>query len=286
MQQTTISKSARAKINLYLHVIDKRHDGYHDLESLVTFADLADKITIAPAGSFFLNTRGEFVGDIDSINIVAKVASILGPQKGGQIELVKNIPVAGGLGGGSSDAAATFHGLNELWELGLSEQELIDKAKTLGADIPVCIHGKPCYMLGNGEKIEKLHIFPAIDMVLVNPRIMLPTSAVFKDIGTFSKLNPKKCYNFNYVEDLVEYLESTRNDLYVKSRALVPAIDEIINTLQAMDSCLLARMAGSGATCFGIFENSEKAEEAASYLSRSRPGWWVKQVKTIENTGH
>lgn len=281
-----ISKSARAKINLYLHVIDRRPDGYHNLESLVTFTDLADKITITPASSFFLNTRGEFVGDIDSINIVAKVASIMGPQKGVQIELTKNIPVAGGLGGGSSDAAATFHGLNELWKLGLSEQELIDKASSLGADIPVCIHGKPCYMLGNGEKIEKLHIFPAIDMVLVNPRIMLPTSAVFKDIGTFSKPNHKKCYNFNYIEDLVEYLESTRNDLYVKSRVLVPAIDEIIDTMQALQGCLLARMAGSGATCFGIFKNSEKAEEAASYLSRSRPGWWVKQVRTIENTGY
>lgn len=273
---------ARAKLNLYLHVVGRRADGYHLLDSLVAFADIADRIAAAPAPRLSLAIAGPFAGGLaanDSNNLVWRAADALarklGRSPGAALTLEKNLPVASGIGGGSSDAAATLKALAELWHADLDEQALCDIGVTLGADVPVCIAARNSWLGSTGERVEAAPKLPPVALVLVNPGIALPTASVFKARrGEFSA--PAR---FTQVPAdaaaLAALLAERRNDLTAAAIEQVPAIAIVLERLAAVKGALLARMSGSGATCFALFATSDAAEAAARELHAEARGWWV-----------
>jgi 4-diphosphocytidyl-2-C-methyl-D-erythritol kinase len=273
---------APAKLNLDLLVTGRRADGYHELDSLVVFADLADELTFAPARSLCLDAAGPFAAELpaEGENIVLRAARCLAEQAGvatgARITLLKRLPVAAGIGGGSADAAAALRGLRRLWRLELDDAALTALGLGLGADVPVCLMGAPARMRGIGERLEPASGLPALDLVLVNPRLPLATAAVF------AALRLERCGRRDAppaarpdAAALLEQLARTRNDLEPPARALLPAIGEVLEALAADPACRLTRMSGSGPTCFGIFADAAAARAAAARIAAARPDWWV-----------
>jgi 4-diphosphocytidyl-2-C-methyl-D-erythritol kinase len=275
----SVVELAPAKVNLFLHITGKRADGYHLLDSLAGFAGIADRITFAPADDLSLTVTGRFSSSLaaEPDNLVLRAARALAAEAGvravGALHLDKEIPVASGIGGGSADAAAALRLLARVWRLDLPEPVLHRIAAVLGADVPVCLRKRPTRMRGVGEVLTAAPNVPQCGMVLVNPGIPLATASVFRArSGEFSSdaLLPG---GWNTVEAMATWLAGAANDLEAPAIGLVPAIGEVLRALAAAPGCLLARMSGSGATCFGLFANAAAADAAAVALAR--PGWWT-----------
>ena len=275
-------RHAPAKLNLYLHVLGRRDDGYHLLDSLVAFCEIGDEIIAEPASQLSLAIRGPHaVGLQEPVdeNLVWRAAALLAAHVGrspdAALTLVKRLPVASGIGGGSSDAAATLRALVALWRIDLDDAGLAMLGARLGADVPVCLARRVSWLGGIGDRIEPAPPLPPVTALLVNPGIALPTAAVFKARqGAFS--GPARFDGA--VPDagaLAALLATRRNDLTAAATALLPAIGEVLERLAALDGALIARMSGSGATCFALFATPAAAEAAALELRRERPGWWV-----------
>jgi 4-diphosphocytidyl-2-C-methyl-D-erythritol kinase len=275
------TRFAPAKVNLYLHVTGRRTDGYHLLDSLVVFAGVGDRLSFAPADQLSLTLTGPSAAHlaVEPDNIVLRAARLLAEQLGRPanvaITLEKNLPVAAGIGGGSADAAATLHGLQELWQIELDAATLGRIGLALGADLPVCLAGRPTQMAGIGEELSPAVALPAAWLVLVNPRLALSTPAVFKARqGDFSPAAPLTAPPETAAQ-LAELLALRQNDLAPPALALEPAVGQMLDAIAATEQCLLARMSGSGATCFGLYGSAIAAQQAAAALQKNHPGWWV-----------
>ena len=273
---------APAKLNLYLHVTGRRADGYHLLDSLVAFAAVGDEIAAAPAPALSLDIAGpeaeRLTGPVAE-NLVWRAAERLAAAAGrapaAALTLLKRLPVASGIGGGSSDAAATLRALDALWQLGLDEAALIALGAELGADVPVCLIGHAAWLSGIGEQVERAPPLPAVTALLVNPGMALATPAVFKARqGPFSA--PARFPSMPPdAAGLVALLAARRNDLTAAAVSLMPEIARVLDRLARLDGALLARMSGSGATCFALFAERAAADAAAAQLRREEPRWWV-----------
>jgi 4-diphosphocytidyl-2-C-methyl-D-erythritol kinase len=273
-------RSAWAKVNLSLHITGCRADGYHELESLVVFAGVGDDLVFAPAAELTLSLAGPFAPAIaaDDDNLVLRAARALrtrlGLADGARIRLDKRLPVAAGIGGGSADAAAALTGLAELWGAG-DAAALAEIAPSLGADVPVCLAGGPSYVSGIGERIAPVTDLPPAWLVLVNPGRPLATGAVFAARkGAFS---PPSAWvgPIPTIAALAGQLGAYRNDLEPAARRLLPEIGDVLAALSATEGCLLTRMSGSGATCFGLYGEEPAARAAAAAIQAKRPMWWA-----------
>jgi 4-diphosphocytidyl-2-C-methyl-D-erythritol kinase len=274
-----VVERAHAKINLALHIMGRRQDGYHELDSIVAFADIADVLTIISSDVVSLNVTGPFAGALprDGANSVTSVWRLLDDfsrQRGAPIapvkfQLEKNLPVASGIGGGSADAAAALRGLIRYFSLSIPPEDLCELALQLGADVPVCLVQKSSRMRGIGEIIEPNAIELPGGIVLVNPRIPAPTSRVFES------LNLQCGQSFGVGIGNIHDIQCWRNDLTASAVALVPEIADVIGSLNFQPDIVCSRMSGSGATCFGLFESLETAQIAAKSIAEKHPGWWV-----------
>jgi 4-diphosphocytidyl-2-C-methyl-D-erythritol kinase len=273
-----LEEAAPAKVNLFLHVTGRRADGYHLLDSLAVFGPAADRLTAAPSDALSLTLAGPFGESLaaEPDNLVLRAARALaaetGVTAGAALHLEKHLPVASGIGGGSADAAAALRLLNRLWRCGLDQPALARLAAPLGADIPVCVASRPARMQGIGEVITPGPALPACGLLLVNPRVPVATPAVFRARqGGFS---PAAALPTAWTDaaDMAADLARLTNDLEAPALSLCPVIGEVLATLSATPGCLLARMSGSGATCFGLFATPEAAGAAAGRM----PGaWWA-----------
>jgi 4-diphosphocytidyl-2-C-methyl-D-erythritol kinase len=276
-----IEVTARAKLNLYLHLLGRQADGYHAIDSLVAFAAFGDRLTFTPGAELKLEVDGAFAQSLPAQddNLVLRAAFLLrtryGVRSGASIRLEKRMPVAAGLGGGSADAAAALSGLVRLWQLRPQPDELAAIAVALGADVPVCLVGRAAFVGGIGEKVEPIGSLPELGVVLVNPRVPLSTKAVFMSReGQFS-LAARWTEPVREAEELAKLLAQRHNDLTRPALVLAPVIGEILTELSAYPEVLLARMSGSGATCYGLTRTRAEAESAAEKVRAERPGWWV-----------
>jgi 4-diphosphocytidyl-2-C-methyl-D-erythritol kinase len=277
----TVRAFAPAKINLYLHVLGQRADGYHRLDSLIAFADVGDEVTAAPADTLTLTVGGpeaEAITGLGDDNLVMRAARLLaargGISAGASLRLDKRLPAAAGIGGGSSDAAATLRALSRLWKPPLDQQSLTALALELGADVPACLVSRPVWVAGIGEALKPAGALPPAGIVLANPRRPLPTAAVFQGrsgpfsaLGRFDPMPPDAA-------GLATVLASRHNDLTAAAQALVPEIGAVLDRLAALPGVLIARMSGSGATCFALFADRDAALAAGQALARAEPGWW------------
>lgn len=276
----TITVEAPAKVNLTLHVVGRRPDGYHLLDSLVAFAGIGDTVEVEPAPDLRLTVGGPtaYLLPADGDNIVLRAARALAGrlrrEPAAAIRLTKRLPVAAGIGGGSADAAATLRALARLLDADLHEADWTTLALGLGADVPVCLRGRPARMSGIGERLAAVPPLPPAWLVLANPMVPLATPPVFKArTGPFSAAAPLDQPPVDAAA-LALALSARRNDLTDAARSLAPVIGEVLSALTTSPACLLARMSGSGATCFGLFATETDAAQAAAGLAREHPGWW------------
>ena len=273
---------APAKINLYLHVTGYRDNGYHELDSIVVFADVGDSIEVKRATKTTLEVVGPYASglEISKGNLVLRAfeefSTHIGSNADVALKLEKNLPLASGIGGGSSDAGATLKALIKLLGVCPDECDLFSLALDLGADVPSCLLGRPAHMSGIGEILEPIKRLPDLPSVLVNPGIGVSTSAVFKRFSA-GNLEPS-CINDipSDIESLVCLLRDCRNDLYDSAVKIVPEIYNVLSLLEETSGCLLARMSGSGATCFGIYADTADARTAVTTIKDLKPHWWVK----------
>ena len=283
-------EDARAKVNLTLRVVGRRVDGYHDLESMVAFADCADRLSLTVGSELDLLTTGPLAqacGEI-SDNLVFRVARLLRERvpnlKVGSFTLDKVLPVAAGIGGGSADAAAALRLLARANDLAIDDPRLIEVAQLTGADVPVCLASRACVMTGVGETLQPADP-PIMPCVMVNPRIPVATRDVFKALGLrsgellvgFTDVLQAAAWPESgaSLEDWVEALAAGANDLEPPATRIQPVIGQVIAALNATNGAWLARMSGSGATCFAIYENTAEAQRAAQKIQLGHPGWWV-----------
>lgn len=288
-----LTRAAPAKINLALHVVGQRADGHHLLESLVTFADRGDRIGLVPSSEDRFTLSGPFAsalstpGDDQGGNLVLKARDLLRHALAAQgvdappvhIHLEKNLPIASGIGGGSADAAATLRGLLDLWSVQIEPALLAALALKLGADVPMCLDGRPLVAKGIGEEITPIPDLPAFPIVLVNPLAAVSTPVIFRTLE--KKTNPSLALPPVLVSPAawLAAMGSMRNDLEPPARRLEPVIAVVSDALATTGS-LLVRMSGSGATCFGLFDSDESAQRAAQALSAAHPEWYVLAAKT------
>ena len=282
---------ARAKINLCLHVLGRRRDGYHTLESVVTFAELGDRLTARAAADISVHVAGPFAAAVPAgeANLAFQAARLLAgraaPGRGVALTLEKNLPVAAGIGGGSADAAATLRALIELWDLDMARADLEALALALGADVPVCLAGGTVLVGGIGETIAPLPALPGLPIVLVNPGVPLATATVFRALAGRFGQSRKALATITTADELLGLLGGCENDLTAPARALVPAIGEGLEFLGARPGVRLARMSGSGATCFALFTDPAAAEAAAAEAVRRHPGWWAVATRIATAAG-
>ena len=272
---TSPTGTAYAKLNLALHVVGRRDDGYHLLDSLVVFAALGDRLTVTPADGLHLTVSGPFASGvpIDDRNLVLRAAALMGVTDGVAIHLEKALPHAAGIGGGSSDAATTLRLLSDHTATPLPDMAQV---LTLGADVPVCLRGRPTRMRGIGDDLTDVPPLPKLWVVLVNPGVPVPTGPVFKALARADNPPlPETDWTANNPSSLIDWLGRTRNDLEPPARALVPAIGTVIDRLNGAPGCALARMSGSGGTCFGLFTSADAASDAARIIAAAEPIWWV-----------
>ena len=272
-----VTERAPAKINLFLHVGAKRADGFHPVQSLAVFTDLGDCLAMETAFDLSLTIDGPFAKGLDgeSDNLVLRAARALDSQ-GAKLALTKNLPVASGIGGGSADAAAALRGLRQLWSVAKDDVTLRDVAAGLGSDIPACLLSRPCFMEGRGEILRAAESMPRVPMLLVNPGVPVPTKDVFAALKDRSGVEMALPHGrFGDTADLLRFLETTRNDLEEPARRIQPVIGDVLRAMAALPGALLARMSGSGATCFGIFADDDCAARAAVILKNAHPDWWI-----------
>jgi 4-diphosphocytidyl-2-C-methyl-D-erythritol kinase len=272
----TLRDTAPAKINLTLRVVGRRADGYHNLESLVAFADLADELTLEPAGTVSLDVTGPFSGQCGppDDNLVLKAARELG-LPAGRFILDKHIPVAAGLGGGSADAAAALRLIAQLNGIALDDERMTVAAAASGADVPVCLRSEPCVMRGIGDDLSAPIALPRLPALLVNPGIPLATRDVFGALRPVASAAEPIADIPSGAKGLLAWLAARGNDLTDASTALAPEIGGVLGELAVQDGCRLSRMSGSGATCFGLFETASNVRDAANRLSAKHRNWWI-----------
>ncbi len=286
-----ITVLAPAKINLYLHLTGRRADGYHRLDSLIVFAGLGDTLRIAPGTDIELAVEGpeaHALGNIED-NLVLRAARLLAERRGlaygAAMTLDKRLPVGAGMGGGSVGAAAALNALVRLWRQNPGRDELLEMALELGADVPVCLAGRAALVGGIGEVLAPAPALPAAWLVLANPGIQLATKEVFAaregDFGPADPLHETP----GDVEDLARLLARRRNDLTAPALRLAPVIGEVLDALERLEGCRLARMSGSGATCFALIDDAQAAADGALGLGRAHPGWWVAAAPILTETG-
>lgn len=282
----TLRLAAPAKVNLYLHVTGRRADGYHLLDSLVVFTALSDELELSLADGMSLSVRGAFAentGPLDDNLVLRAARALAGAAKvdmGMAAVLTKNIPAAAGLGGGSADAAAALRGLMRLWEIPPDAVDLPALALELGADIPVCLAARPSFVGGVGEKIEAAPALPAAGLLLVNPGVALATPSVFT--GRRGGFLPPGRFDESPASAVVlaAMLRERENDLTGAAISLAPVISNVLDALESVPGCHLARMTGSGATCFGLFDDESAAASAAGEIMRD--GWWVEATRILQ----
>lgn len=281
-----IGAAAPAKVNLYLHIVGRRADGMHLLDSLVNFTTLADRVTVAPADHLSLEIDGPFAVHLDARGedgLVVRAARALAKASGhpprAAIRLTKNLPVAAGLGGGSADAAATLRALMVLWAIPPAAVDLPALALGLGADVPMCLDSQPAFVGGIGERLLPAPALPQIGLLLVNPNIPLATPDVFRArSGAFSQ--PARFAAPPGDPGALARLLATRaNDLTVPAVRCCAEVSTVLTALEALPGCRLARMCGSGATCFGLFDHEGEASAAAAALAHT--SWWVRATETM-----
>jgi 4-diphosphocytidyl-2-C-methyl-D-erythritol kinase len=284
-----VERRASAKINLALHVVGRRADSYHLLDSLAVFADFGDPVTIAPADRFSLTVTGRFAGHApaDKSDLAWRAADAFFAHTGltaaGAIAIEKNIPAGAGLGGGSADAAAVLAGLNACFEASIPEQQLAAIGLTLGADVPMCLAGRALRARGVGEQIMPLNGWPPLPLLLVWPGRTVSTAAVFDALA--SRENPPLPESPAFpsagaapVSVIAGWLAACRNDLEAPAIAIAPEIGDVLAALRATDGCLMARMSGSGSACFGLYTESAEADAAAAQVDAAKPEWWVRST--------
>jgi len=283
-----LHEPAAAKINLALHVTGRRSDGYHELDSLVVFTAAGDRLWASAADDMSLTIEGPMAADLAlEGNLVLRAAEALRrkagrPRLGARLVLEKYLPVASGIGGGSADAAAALRLLDRLWRLGASIEDLARTGTELGADVPVCVYSRPARMTGIGERISLMESLPELPLVLVNPGCAVETPEVFSRLAARANppLPPLPAALLSPAE-MAAYLSACRNDLEAPARAAAPVIGEVVAALAGSPGCLIARMSGSGATCFGLYPDAAVADAAARALTARRPGWWVAATTTL-----
>lgn len=290
---TALIEFAPAKINLTLRIGRRRPDGYHDLESLVVFADLGDEVQFVPAAALGLSVDGPMAaqaGPLDG-NLVLKAAHALQARaaniKSGHFHLTKRLPAAAGLGGGSSDAAAALRLLARINGLSLQDTGMTAAALATGADVAVCLDPQPRIMRGIGDVLSAPLRLPPLHAVLVNARVPVPTGAVFASLAKERAAGDPQSLDGDAAsllteaggaltpDPLLDAIGASRNDLEAPALALFPAVGETLAALRTIASCRLARMSGSGGTCFGLFGSSDDAKEAAARIAFRHPQWWV-----------
>lgn len=270
-----ITEFAPAKVNLALHVTGRRLDGYHVLDSLVVFAGVGDRVTVAPADTLTLTITGPQAAHLPAgdDNLVLRAARAFGAGQGAAITLEKVLPIASGIGGGSADAAATLRALSALWGTPWPAPATV---LSLGADVPVCLAGQPARMQGIGDVVSPLlHPLPAMWLVLANPMIAVPTPAVFAALATRENAALPDMPALPTATAWADWLNTTRNDLETPAVTVAPVIAAARAALAATKGCLIARMSGSGATCFGLYATETAAQGAATALRRAAPLWWI-----------
>lgn len=273
---------APAKVNLCLHVTGRRPDGYHLLDSLVVFAEVGDRITVLPGKGLTLSLSGPESAAlaVEADNLVLRAARAMGVSHAA-LQLWKALPVASGIGGGSADAAATLRVLSRLKGQGLPG---LAEVLALGADVPVCLAGRPARMSGVGEHLTDLPRLPEVWLVLANPRLPVPTPRVFSALE--HRENPGlpglPSSALRTAAHLADWLaQATRNDLVAPACTVAPVLAAVQSALQAQPGCLLARMSGSGGTHFGLFASAAEAATAAATLRSAQRGWWVADAKAL-----
>lgn len=288
MDATTVVL-APAKINLALHVTGRRPDGYHLIDTLVAFTRFGDRLTIADANEDSFTVSGPFAGAVPATDdnlVLRAVASLRAIAVGGKpvsINLEKNLPVASGVGGGSSDAAAALRALVDRWHIDIDAPELARLGLALGADLPMCLAARPLIARGIGEEISGIPGFPPLGTVIVNPGRGVATADVFsalerRDGSPLPALPPHLDFH-----TLCNWLETTRNDLEAPAKAQEPAVHSTLRSLRKAGAHF-ARMSGSGATCFGLFESGNLAKRAAATIRERNPGWFVAATRLMSST--
>jgi 4-diphosphocytidyl-2-C-methyl-D-erythritol kinase len=285
------SEFAPAKINLTLEVLGRRPDAYHELRSLVAFAqDVGDVLALKTGGVAGVEITGPFADAIVGSNLVDKAVSAFTAKttlpNPVRISLQKNLPVASGIGGGSADAAAALRLLASAHPE-VSDDDLCRMAQELGADVSACLKSRGMMMTGTGEKLVEVALPNDLYAVLVNPLVAVPpdkTSQVFSKLRAPALVDihrEEKPPRFSSVRDVVGYAEARRNDLEPPAGSLLPAIDVVLSELRQLDGNCLSRLSGAGPTCFGVFESESAAHAAASTLQRRQPGWWIRTTRLV-----
>jgi 4-diphosphocytidyl-2-C-methyl-D-erythritol kinase len=279
----TLLERAPAKINLTLQVVGRRADGYHEIESLVAFADVADAVTLEPGGAESLEITGPFARDSGSVadNLVLKALAAARGQiaglKAGRFSLEKNIPVAAGLGGGSADAAAVLRLIACTNGIALEDPRIMSAALAVGADVPVCVELRPRIMRGVGELLSRPIDLPSLWAVLVNPRVPLATRDVFSKFAMAQREKHLVDVPREFAA-LIEFLKRHENDLTAAACACAPVVKDVLEILRALPGAKLTRMSGSGPTCFALFASQGEAAKAAQMLADDRKNWWVRSA--------
>lgn len=291
-ERVSLSETASAKINLGLSVIGKRSDGYHALESLVTFAGIGDRVDVAPASGLTLAYEGAFAGALQASlgdgeeDLVLRAARAFheaaDPRAGAALTLRKSLPLGAGLGGGSADAAACLRLLNRFWELNWPVRDLVDFGARIGSDVPACLLNAPCWMTGRGERVQKLSEFPGSFCVLVHPGRHLSTAEMFRglnrpEIKSVPASGPPVVRNY---EALVTHVRDTGNDLVQPAMAQVPMLRAILDALRDAGADI-ASMTGSGSACFGLFKTSEAVERAGGRMKDLHPEFWTVSTRLL-----
>ena len=270
----TVKAFAPAKINLTLHVVGQRSDGYHLLDSLVVFVDVGDRIIAEKADEFSMSVDGPAANGVprDEGNLVLRAARLFGEDKSTSLMLTKLLPPSSGIGGGSSDAAATIRAISELHDVPEPDGDIVLR---LGSDVPVCLAARPARMQGVGGTLSAITM-PALFMVLVNPGVSLTTPKVFSAL--LRKSNPPMptvLPAWSNTNEFTQWLAIQRNDLEEPAGSLLPEIHDVLGAIRATANCQLSRMSGSGATCFGLYDNVAAARAAACEIQENHPSWWV-----------
>lgn len=290
MVSTPLAEHAPAKVNLFLRVAGRRNDGFHDLESLVVFAQVCDRLELVPDGALSLSVTGIYAaaaGPADG-NLVIKAARALAGRIGGlrlgRFTLDKQLPAAAGLGGGSADAAAALRLLARANTIALGDARLAAAAAATGADVPVCLDPRPRLMRGKGDELSAVLSLPSLPSVLVNPGVALATKDVFTAFAAaLASVRPFRPVSPGEIplepEALLTFLGEQFNDLEPAAAAIAPVVGEALAALRALPGCRLARMSGSGATCFGIFDSAVAADAAARELAAEYPKWWIRATR-------
>jgi 4-diphosphocytidyl-2-C-methyl-D-erythritol kinase len=280
---TTLSETARAKINLTLQVLGRREDSYHELLSLVVFAEAGDVVELDPHAPLGLSIRGPFADALGGDNLVLAAVGLAKARKPkvklGHFQLLKQLPVAAGLGGGSADAAAALRLIARSSKGELVDADCAEIATQLGSDVSVCLASKPALMSGRGEKVAPVMGFPFCAVLLANPLLPLATAPVYAALRAkplVVPLSPIEATDFGGdFEALISYLLPRGNDLEKPAAALVPEIREVLASLAALDGARIARLSGSGPTCFALFATEGEAKRGAVTLAASHPSWWI-----------